>query len=61
MLYVFDGASSLNSTLINLPCRELGGRGFFLLLDFERWASDIDPRLSSSGSDISCDVRGDSA
>lgn len=49
-------ASSRNSTLISLPCLELGGGGFFLP------AAEVSPsRLrSSSGSDVSCDVRGDS-
>lgn len=54
----FDAApSSRSSTFINLPCLELGGGGFFLgAAD----GSGIRPLLSSSGSDISCDVRGDS-
>ena len=54
------GGSSLNSTLINLPCRELGGGGFFLpgVEDVKSVANTL---LSSPGSDISCDVRGDSA
>jgi len=53
-LWVF---SSRSSTFINLPCRELGGGGFFLGAAED---SDITPLLSSSGSEISCDVRGDS-
>jgi hypothetical protein len=55
-----DGGSSLNSSLINLPCLELGGGGFIRLLGVEPWDSDTNPRLSSSRSDISCDVQGDS-
>lgn len=46
--------SSLNSTLIILPWCETGGGGLFLP------DVDIKSLLSSSGSDISCDVRGDS-
>ena len=45
-----DEASSRNSTFMSLPCRELGGGGFFLpaVLD-----SAVRPRWSSSGSEIS--------
>jgi hypothetical protein len=50
--------SSLNSTRIILPCLELGGGGAFLPV--ESATSPLDFLLSSSGSDISCDVRGDS-
>lgn len=51
--------SSRNSTFISLPCLELGGGGFFRALKEEvRSAPPI--FLSSSGSDISCDVRRDS-
>lgn len=55
------GGSSLSSTLMSLPCFELGGGGFFLP-SVDDWNSAVKPkpRLSSSGSDISCDVRGDS-
>lgn len=53
----FGVFSSRSSTFINLPCLELGGGGFFLgAAD----GSAINPVLLSSGSDISCDVRGDS-
>lgn len=48
-----------NSTFINFPCLELGGGGFFLPAD-EGGVSAMKPLPSSSGSDISCDVRGDS-
>lgn len=51
--------SSRNSTFINLPCLELGGGGFRLPADICD-ASPTSPLLSSSGSDISWDVRGDS-
>jgi hypothetical protein len=51
-----DEGSFLNSILISLPCLELGGGGFFLPC-----IDDSDNTLrSSSGSDISCEVRGDS-
>lgn len=52
-----DGPSSRSSILISLPCLELGGGGFFLP-DVDE--TSINRRRSSSGSDISCDVRGDS-
>jgi hypothetical protein len=52
------GASSRSSTLIILPCRELGGGGAFL--PAENPLSPPIRLLSSSRSDISCDVRGDS-
>lgn len=51
--------SSRNSTLINFPCLELGGGGFFLPIGTEVKSVPTSFR-SSSGSDISCDVRGDS-
>jgi hypothetical protein len=48
--------SSRNSTLISLPCREDGGGGFFR----PAVLPSVIPRRSSSGSEISCEVRGDS-
>jgi len=56
----FVVGSSLNSTLISLPCLELGGGGFFLDEVDDTWNSVVNPRRSSSGSDTSCEVRGDS-
>jgi hypothetical protein len=51
-----DAGPPLNSILISLPCLELGGGGFFLPC-----IDDSDDTLrSSSGSDISREVRGDS-
>lgn len=50
-------ASSRSSTLISLPCLEFGGRGFFRA---DEETSPVSRLRSSSGSDISCDVRGDS-
>lgn len=56
-------SSLLLSVLINFPCRELGGGGFFLsvvgVCSFTR-AFAIKPwrSSSSSGSDTSCEVRG---
>lgn len=47
-----EDVSSLNSTLISLPCRELGGGGAFRA-DGGEGKSDVRPRRSSSGSDIS--------
>ena len=49
--------SSRSSILMSFPCRELGGRGFFL-----PFAEDgrSGPRPSSSGSDVSCGVLGES-
>ncbi len=44
---------------MSFPCLELGGGGAFLP-SVEVWSSVVNLRLSSSGSDISCDVRGDS-
>ena len=51
--------SSRSSTFINFPCLELGGGGFFLTANMEVKSVPTTFR-SSSGSDISCDVRGDS-
>jgi hypothetical protein len=50
-----EEGSSRNSTFMSLPCREEGGGGFFLP------AVLASARRSSSGSEISWDVRGDSA
>lgn len=52
--------SSRSSTLINLPCLEFGGGGFFLAAIVPVKSVPI-TLLSSSGSDISCDVLGESA
>lgn len=53
-----EDGSSLSSNLIILPCRELGGGGGRRPEDGA--ASMLGFLLSSSGSNISCDVRGDS-
>jgi hypothetical protein len=55
----FGIESSFNSTFISFPCLELGGGGFFLPA-VEDKNSAVAALRSSSGSDISCDVRGDS-
>lgn len=52
-----DWESSFSSSFISFPYRELGGGGFFLV---EGYSDDTTLR-SSSGSDISWDVRGVSA
>jgi hypothetical protein len=50
--------SSLSSTFMSLPCLELGGGGFRLSDDARPSVANL--RRSSSGSEISWDVRGDS-
>jgi hypothetical protein len=48
-----------SSSRMSFPCRELGGGGFFLSDSDAAFTTDI-LRRSSSGSDTSCDVLGDS-
>jgi len=53
------------STLISLPWRELGGRGFFLNVDGDCWDLASGPLTkpswsSSPSSDTSCEILGDS-
>jgi len=50
--------SSLSSTFISLPCLELGGGGIRLSEDARPSVANL--RRSSSGSETSWDVRGDS-
>ena len=53
-----EEGSSRSSTFMSFPCREEGGGGFLFPAVL---TSAVRPRRSSSGSEISCEVRGDSA